>query len=220
MNISEYPNLLNEIYAEAIENDKIEVQFNNKNLYNAVISEIDQDYIYTKDDNTNTIIIDKEEIKKIKNLELDGKDLSDLSGLDKFTSLEKLVLNNNQITNISVLYSLSNLKYLDLAHNCLTNIDGINNMSNLTYLNLYDNIVRNLSSLENMSNLQYLNLGDNNEVNVSTITNLDSLLTLTNIKKFDFSRNNSKEIMNYITNMSNVEFLNLQGNNIENIENL
>lgn len=219
--LSLYPNLLNEIYTEAIiENDKIGVQFNNKNLYNAVINEIAQDYIYTKDDNTNTIVIGKEEIKKIKELELDGKDLSDLSGLDKFTELEKLVLNNNQITNISVLYSLSNLKYLDLAHNCVTNINGINNMSNLTYLNLYDNIVRDLSSLENMNNLQYLNLGDNNEVNVSEITNLESIGTLNNIKYFDFSRNNSKEIINYITNMQNVEFLNLQGNNIENIENI
>ena len=202
------------------DHDNIEVNFNDTNLYKAIVNELNQEYTYAKDDNAKCISIPSTEIQKIKRLELDGKDIHDIAGIDKFASLEELIINNNQISSINVLYTLKGLTYLDLSHNCITNINGINVLTELKHLDLYDNIIRDLNGLENMSNLEYLNLGDNNEVNTSEITNIQKLSTLPNLTYFNFSRNNTPEIINYVNSMLNIVSLNIQGNNISNIVNL
>ena len=89
-------------------------------------------------------------------------------------------------------------------------------------MDLYDNIIRDFSGLNNMEQLEYLNLGDNNERNITKITNYEEIATLSNSNYLDFSRNNTEGIINYIENLTKLEYLNLQENKIifENIKKL
>ena len=62
-----------------------------------------------------------EHCTKLQKLDLNGNNLSDLSPLSSLTNLQELHLENNPITDISPLSSLTNLKMLDKRIFCKCN---------------------------------------------------------------------------------------------------
>jgi Leucine-rich repeat (LRR) protein len=107
------------------------IQLNSK-LYNAVkASLIEQKIPFTCDDITHTLTLSEENKSKVTKMCLNENAISDLTGLDYFSSLVTLELSGNNLTkdsNLEVLNSLSSLTYLDLSTNKLEDVSSINSL--------------------------------------------------------------------------------------------
>ena len=98
------------------------------------------------------------------NLNLNGLNITDLTGLEYATSLQHLSLDNNSITDISPLTNLTSLKTLSLNGNKVTDISPLKDMSLLEDLSLEGNKIADISPLNEMCTygcpLTSLNLED------------------------------------------------------------
>ena len=167
-------------------------------------------------------------LTKLKSLDIYGCSISDISPLNTLTNLENLNISRNKLNDsttssdnaISKISNLNKLKTLNMSHNGLRTTQGIGNFTNLTDLDLYDNLISDLNEIENLTKLQNLNLGENNERNKWKIQNVNSLNSLTQLKKFNFSQNNTSNIIGYINKLDNLEELQLEGNRIKDISEL
>src|SRR5947209_13046441 len=72
-------------------------------------------------------------------LEVTGKEIKDLSGLEKCKNLALLKLTNNQVTDLKPLKDLTNLQSLDLANNKIADLAPLSALTKLQYLELSDN---------------------------------------------------------------------------------
>jgi len=107
-----------------------EIQLNSK-LYAAVKSQLtDRHIVYTADDITHTITISPDEKAKVTELDLNEGGISDLTGLDAFSSLTHIELSGNNLSsesNLSVLNSFD-LDYLDLSTNKIGDVSAIDQL--------------------------------------------------------------------------------------------
>lgn len=95
----------------------IESSFNDNNFLN-IIRELVQKpkgVVYLSD------------VRDIKELDVSNSEITSLSGIEYFTSLEKLICSNNQITKLDLSKNV-NLKTLDASNNLLKEIDLSHNM--------------------------------------------------------------------------------------------
>ncbi|MEI3368715.1 MAG: leucine-rich repeat domain-containing protein [Clostridium sp.] len=136
--------------------------------------------------------------------------VSDLTPLKKLVKLEKIVLNGNKISDISVLKNLVNLKKLSIGNNDISDISVLKNLINLEYLDLYNNNISDISVLKNLVNLKNLYIDDNKINDISVLRNLVNLehLNLINAGISDISP---------IENLINLKALNLSENEISDI---
>ena len=117
--------------------------------------------------------------------------ITDLTGLEYATGLERLDLGDNEIIDILPLRNLTSLTDLDLADNQIQILTPLGNLTSLTDLDLADNQIQNVSSLSNLSSLETLDLRNNDVRDVtplSTMTTLKRLYlhgneNLTNVKQ-------------------------------------
>jgi len=77
---------------------------------------------------------------QIEELNLNFNHISEIEGLEKFTSLKILKLDNNRITQISNLKNLSNIRFLSIRNNSIIEIKGLSHLNTLEYLDLSGNI--------------------------------------------------------------------------------
>ena len=85
-------------------------------------------------------------ISNLKILNIPGKNISDISLLSKFPSLQNVSLNKNNIKDLSVFKNLKNLKILNLKDNKITEftqIELLKNCKNLESLCLKENPISN-----------------------------------------------------------------------------
>lgn len=87
----------------------------------------------------------------IDRLHIDGSNITDLSPLARLTTLTDLQLNRNQIVDVTHLKNLTALTQLDLGSNKITNIEPLKALTNLTILTLNRN--RSLSNISHLKNL-------------------------------------------------------------------
>jgi hypothetical protein len=102
--------------------------------------------------------------------------LSDISLLENFPSLETLSLQDNAIKDFSPLITLQKLTSLDLAKNHVQDISFLHLSPNLRHLNFRDNNIQDISVLSELSDLEYLNLHSNERI--ETIRPIAGLLKL------------------------------------------
>ena len=202
----------------ADEIDDVIIEFSDNKLYAALVEEMTDNYVFDATTN-NVIVISPSELSKIKEINLGERRISNITGLEKFTSLEKIDLCNNSIQNIAPLTSLANLKEINLNHNKVSSLANISNLTALEHLSLYNNKVRDFSPLLGMTSLLYLDLGYNNS-DKKTLTGIEAINSLTGLKYLDFSYNFNKTIVDNVSNLVNLEILNLQNNNIDSIDSL
>jgi len=111
-------------------------------------------------------IIPKElqEFTTIEELDLSSNNLSDISDLDKLSSLKKLNLSNNEdISDLEHLQSLKNLIDLNLTKSYGINEFGqIKVLEKLERINLSVNEIVSLEFLHNCNGLKYIDLSNNN----------------------------------------------------------
>ncbi len=164
------------------------------------------------------------ELKNLTSLSIHGNTISDISPIGGLTNLEYLNISKNSLRDsdkenavTKQLSSLTNITQLDMSHNYLKYTNGLDKLINLSNLNLYDNAIHDLTGFNTLTNLTILNLGENNENNTKEgFTGLESLEGLTKLEELDFSENVTPEVIDHITNLTNLKKLSLQRNEIKN----
>jgi len=174
----------------------------------------------------------KTELLTIQDLQADGKDIVDLSGLEHCGNLQVLNLENNQIVDVGPLASLNELRYLNLGKNKVTSINPLANLFKLEELILNENGIVDISPLSGLSNLQSLQLKQNQIIDISPLSGLveleylflysnkiaqiNALSSLTNLIWLDLMNNEISDI-SPLTGLSNLKYLFLNVNQISNI---
>lgn len=114
----------------------------------------------------------------VKELDLSGCDVHDITLLSACTKLEKLDLSDNSISDISALVDLPNLKELDISNNRISDISPLMSVPKLEYLNLSGNRIKSVAALQDLSGLTELNVSDNELGSIAAIGRLTNLKTL------------------------------------------
>jgi Leucine-rich repeat (LRR) protein len=117
----------------------------------------------------------KSDVGNITLLNFHGKEITDLQGIQYFTSLTALNLGSNKITNLGPLRSLENLETLYLYENRITDISPLEGLKKLSTLSISTNIVENICALTNLTNLKTLHIFNNK---ISDVGPLRKLLNL------------------------------------------
>lgn len=115
---------------------------------------------------------------QIQFLDLDKQGISDLSGLEYFTALERLKLQGNQIQDLKPLQNLTHLTELWLRKNKVTDLTPLQGLTELKTLLLTDNLIEDLEPIEGLNKLQMLDLRDNQIDDLTPLKDLHNLTTL------------------------------------------
>ncbi|MBQ9267539.1 MAG: leucine-rich repeat domain-containing protein [Clostridia bacterium] len=182
---------------------------------------------------SNNRIVDISLLSNLKNLtklEIYGNSITDLSAISKLTNLTYLDVSSNTLVDsdtftpqTAITYAikdLTSLKYLNMAHNYIQYTNGLTALVNLETLNLYDNGLKGIAGLSELTHLKWLNLGENNEKSNKTITSLNALKNLTKLEYFNFSENNTPEILDYLGDLKELVEINLESNKISDLSKL
>ncbi len=150
-------------------------------------------------------------------LDVNSKNISDLTGIEFFTDLETLSAFNNNLSNIDLSQN-SNLDTALLALNNLTSIDLSNN-PNLISISLNDNNLSSIDLSNNTALLQvFINNNNLNSIDVSMLSNLENLgLSGNNLTVLDASQNPS--LTSLFCNDNQLQSLNVQNGNNTNFTN-
>ena len=116
----------------------------NGELYDAIKADLTNENRNIKikasfNDKQRKITISDEELAKVTTLDLSESRISNIEGLEKFTSLVELDLSSNELTKDSDLSILSSLKLtkLDLSTNMIEDVSSISNLNSISELNLH-----------------------------------------------------------------------------------
>lgn len=164
------------------------------------------------------------DIETITFLDVNSKNISDLTGIEGFTALETLFVHNNNLETVDVSAN-TKLTGLVLAINNLSSIN-ISQNTNLVSLSLNEN---NISSIDLSANTNLTQVYiDDNQLTTIDLSQLDKLEELSvannNLARLEINKNNELRILNCSLNqitalntLSNVnlENLNCERNNIE-----
>jgi internalin A len=111
-------------------------------------------------------------------LNLDGKNITDISVLAKCTQLTKLDLRNNKITDLTPLMELQDLTWLCLWNNEVEDLRPLMGLTRLTYLDADGNKIRDITPLEFLPDLKEVFLSHNDLVTISPLKGLTGLTRL------------------------------------------
>ena len=167
-----------------------DVQINETNFPDANFREYVKQF-----DKDNDNILSKIEIDDVITIEVDGKNITSLKGIEYFTKLKVLFCQNNKLTELNVSNNTA-LEAMTCEKNQLTKLDVSKNTA-LTELNCANNQLTELN-VSNNTALTKLNCGKNQlkELDVSNNTALKSLLCEKNqLKELDVSNNTALEAM-------------------------
>jgi Leucine-rich repeat (LRR) protein len=117
-----------------------------------------------------------------------GKEIKDLTGLEKCINLAEFKASNNQITDLKPMKGLSNLQSLDLSGNQITDIGPLAGLTKLQYIELSKNKVADISALKNLTALSALYLNENQ------ISDLTPLAGLGKLSSLSLSKNKVKDL--------------------------
>ena len=141
----------------------------------------------------------------------DAPKITELSGIEHFTQLERLFMPKNNISDISNLASLTKLKKLDLSDNPLFDISALAGLVNLQKLELNNTQIDDISPLRQMRNISTLVLSYNNIVDISPLNDMTEMKVL-------LIYNNHIENIEPLANMSQLQLLYLRYNDIKDVE--
>lgn len=169
-----------------------------------------------------------DDVKDLKTLAVNHKDIVDITGIEYFVGLEKLVIRNNQISGNLDLRTIKNLKILEADNNNISsiNLDGLYLLEDVT---LNSNKLSSIN-IKNFLNLKNLSLGFNNLSSLDLTGNISlfalgiefnnfTFVDLTGAKNLKriFAYNNKLTSMN-MTGITNVEYLFITYNEFNSID--
>ena len=145
-------------------------------MCNAVAGSVGSDKIEedncSNETNPNIIMTDSN-IESVTNLNLNEKNISDITGIEKFKNLTFLQMTNNQISDISPLENLVNLEGAVLINNQISDLNPLSELTKLQNLFLINNQISDISPLSGLTNLRYLGLAYNPMNDITPILSLD-----------------------------------------------
>lgn len=104
------------------------------------------------------------DLELVKRLDLSGRSLSSIQGIEACINLVELNISQNQISDLSPVCALENLQRLDASNNCVRSLPpALGSLSEVTHLRLESNVIssmdelRVLSSLGKLRNLYFQN---------------------------------------------------------------
>lgn len=113
-------------------------------------------------------------IENIADLIIENKGITDLTGIEDFTSLVGLWIDDNMLTSLDVSKN-SNLKFMIAANNMLSTVN-VSNLSMLERIQVENNGLSQLDISDNLA-LQQLSLA-NNELQAIDISNIPTVIQL------------------------------------------
>ncbi len=149
----------------------------------------------------------------LERIELDGNQISDLQPLAGLGNLVELSVPDNQISDLQALAGLINLDALFLNNNQISDVQPLAGLTNLEYLFLANNQISDLQPLAGLTNLEYLCL-DNNQ-----ISDVQPLAGLTNLLSLNLSHNQISGVPT-LAGLANLIWLNLSYNQISDLQGL
>ncbi|RMC11921.1 hypothetical protein DUI87_11048 [Hirundo rustica rustica] len=114
------------------------------------------------DDDTQTLILDKNQIIKLEHLE-------------KCRNLMQLSVANNRLVRMMGVAKLTKLRVLNLPHNSIGYVEGLKDLVHLEWLNLAGNNLKVIEQINSCLSLQHLDLSDNNIAQLGDLSKLTSL---------------------------------------------
>ena len=105
----------------------------------------------------------------------DEKGISDLTGLEHATNLERIEFRRNAISDLSSLTGLIRLNNIKLRGNKITDVSPLANLHNVDWLGLEENEIKDLSPLKGLIKLNGIGIEGNPVSDVSPLAGLRSL---------------------------------------------
>ena len=150
------------------------------------------------------------DLKRLALLEVDAKNVSDLTALEYCTGLTRLCLCDNQIGDISPVANLTGLAYLALSGNQIDDMSPVANLTGLTYLDLSGNRISDVSALIGLARLRELHLSHNQ------ISDILALASVTGLRELYVSHNQISDI-SVMASLTGLRGLYLSHNQINDI---
>jgi Leucine-rich repeat (LRR) protein len=105
------------------------------------------------------------------------------------------------------------LEYLDISYNKIEKVsDGWTGHPNIKFLKGVDNKFKNLAPFKDMPKLEELYLASN------VVTNIIGYETMPKLKKLHLRKNRIEKIDDEMPPLDSIEYLNLRGNKVPNLE--
>ncbi len=101
--------------------------------------------------------------------------ISDLTGIQYFTSVFKIDASNNNLTTIPDISATTSLQYLFLNNNKLTQLPNLSTLVNLLQLQAFNNKLTSLPALNNLKSLDQLYITTNSLTSFPDISNLTQI---------------------------------------------
>eukprot|EP01064_Diplonema_japonicum_P030443 TRINITY_DN5182_c1_g1_i1.p1 TRINITY_DN5182_c1_g1~~TRINITY_DN5182_c1_g1_i1.p1 ORF type:complete len:712 (+),score=147.09 TRINITY_DN5182_c1_g1_i1:37-2172(+) len=197
---------------------------------NRGIVELDLQSVFANDQERGALAV-------VKSLDLSHNELSQLGGLQPFSSLVALDLSynklmslhglplglvrlnvsNNQLSSIEGLATLPLLQDLDVSNNKLTNVNGIQRSSPLTSLKLGNNRLSSGKGIEGLQHLQTLELHGNY---INGVEDLTMLSTNRKLKNLTINNNPLTQVATYRSGFTKMlgALLTLDGSAVQRVE--
>ena len=122
--------------------------------------------------------ITAEEMETLEVIDAEGKDISDLTGLEFATNIYFIKLSDNNISDLSTIAGLTRLQFLGFDENRVSDLSPLAGLSNLNNLSFAHNQVSDLSPLAGLTKLEVIHVTENG------ISDLTPLAGLPNLKDF------------------------------------
>ena len=113
------------------------IQFKDENLKSAILADMKKQHLIDQ----SAVDITEDDALKVGRLDLFGKLITSIEGLEKFKNLTELWLTDNNISNIEPLSSLPNLTNLSLYRNHISDLTPLSGLSKLETLNAKDQTI-------------------------------------------------------------------------------
>ena len=149
-------------------------------------------------------------MKRLRRIDLAGKGVRDLTGLEFATNLSELFLIDNQISDLSPIASLIELSDLDFSDNPLSDLSPLKGLKNLISLGFSRTQVSDLSPLAGLLNLRELRFHDTDVSDLSPVAGLTKLMRL-------YCWNANISDLSPLAGLINLEELHFSGNNVSDI---
>lgn len=110
---------------------------------------------------------------------LTGANISDLTGIEYFTSVYKIDASFNNLTTIPDISNTTQLKYLFLNFNQIKQMPDLSALTKLIQLQLANNYLTSLPALNKLSDLEYLFVPNNQLTTLPDVSSLSSMQRIT-----------------------------------------
>ncbi len=130
-----------------------------------------------------------ENMRALRELRVENRDIQNLKGLEAATNLEFLRINGNSISDLSPLVGLIKLRDVNIRHNNISDISPLSGLIGLTWLDISLNQITDISPVAGLKNLRGISVGENH-----VVLDLSPLANLIKLESVDMSENDIADL--------------------------